>query len=268
MKAMEEQSRILGTLLEQEVASELITINAQLGEHTAAMQDNHTKVELMQISLSEAVAKIAETTLMEDTKKEVKKSIETMNEHAEVSTTAASSAPPEVPQELRTVARMGNIGAPANAEQIEARFAHIFENAGFDMNKIKFYSSLKSDGGNMAEIGFAEPMDLWDARSKIQRARLALPGGGGKPVWLNHKRTQKETAPRRITHRAFDKLAGSKASRRLADRLSKVPAEASILVDDEAIAYANGSQLFWTSVSENHFEAELKAMVKAFAELP
>lgn len=134
------------------------------------------------------------------------------------------------------------------------------------MSTVESWNATKAVNGNMSDEIFQRPED-WAARSLMSRANV-IETGNMRPVFINAKKTRRESGPARHTHRAFERLASSGLCRRWGDKLTKNPLTATILLEDRILGYSDGQVCTFTAFAVDKIDEALRRMTKLYAELP
>lgn len=270
-RMMEEQARVLGEHLHQEIQSSISQTNARVDNVDQEAWKLHDCVRAQAATIAQLQQKAADTDkALKDKADAIEQKLNNLSECSTASDAASTCGSTEIdtPFEQRTTGLCGNIGALASGPEIEARFSDIIQRVGLQPASMLSWNALKQQNGNMIEVFFTMPQELAKARSMMARAALTLQGGNGRPTWLNAKKTRRGGMPSRHTHHSYERLCQLPTARRYGDRLVKNAPAASISLDGEFIGYSDGAQWCWTARAEQAFDEEAHKMAKAFAELP
>lgn len=168
-----------------------------------------------------------------------------------------------IPYELRTVARIGNLGFETPSIEIETRAKSILSEAGITPDMYLGLSDVRQKG-SLAELAFHDPNNLQKARLAIHAMSKSFVDG--KFVWLDVKKTSQELKPTRIMHRITEYLEEVEKANGRNAVITKFPGDRKIKVDDNKEGSSYGGEWHWTHFVRQRYSIEELNEGKAYAE--
>ena len=168
------------------------------------------------------------------------------------------------PYELRTVARIGNLGWNTEPGVIRDRAAAILTDAGVPADSWSGLCSTSAKPGSSAELVFRDPSALQAARLKVKSLQRMIEGD--RVVWLDAKRDRSEMRPARLTHRAFEALQDLGAERIGDKPFVKNIKGKFITLSGRRIGFSLRGDWKWTPEAVEFFGRDILDIVTSYAE--
>ena len=170
------------------------------------------------------------------------------------SSTAGPAPLPAVPVELRTTFAMGNLGPPAEAEEIESRAKKVVS----DMRAqgVEGLRAYRRRNGNVCEVIVNYPANGAIIKTKVFNSRLNLGLAIGKSVWFDIAKTRDEMRPAILTHRGAAQLESLECSREDKIEVKKTIGSRQVHLGLMLAGWVSAGQWEWANFAKSRYNAE------------
>ena len=173
-----------------------------------------------------------------------------------------------VPWNLRTQARMGELGWDTPGPELVQRAKKALTDAGVsegDWQNMRPVVHARTQKGSAVELSFAEPSGLRTASNALKDKSFVLEGRE-KPVWLGPKKEQAELRPGRLTRRCFEHVQKVLEAKQSTHSVKKRMDAKWVEINDHVAAYVLNGRIEWTAHAAAILSDEERQVAKAFAE--
>ena len=181
--------------------------------------------------------------------------VEIQTTQKDITSSTAGPAPlPAVPVELRTTFAMGNLGPPAEAEEIETRARKVLS----DMRAqgVEGLRAYRRRNGNVCEVIVNYPANGAIIKTKVFNSRLNLGLAIGKSVWFDVAKTRDEMRPAILTHRGAAQLEALECSREDKIEVKKTIGSRQVHLGLMLAGWVSAGQWEWANFAKSRYNAE------------
>jgi hypothetical protein len=260
------------SLFGKHVSENLVTIEKDLNDKldtSIARQDEKLgKIDSLEIQVKQMQATISE---MQTENASFATKIDTASTAASAAIASQSSSTPQfahasTPYEMRTVARIGNLGWDTDEKILMERALELLGKANITQDMYTGLSASigRSGTGSAAELCFYQSQKLQTARMAIKALRCEF--SAGRVAWLDAKKERAEMKPARVVHRLADFLQDIENTREEKFEVEKVMNGKFVKINGQRVGFTLRGEWQWTAWACSRYSVETMEMAKAYAE--
>lgn len=228
--------------------------------------DNHeSRIQALEQRLENSSKKFEERWKAHETKVQ-KEAEERKREEERLRVDAGHQRAP--PPELRTMARMGNLGWDTPDTQLIERARTVLQTARVEESA---YTELvpatgRAGTGSSVQIAFVSAERLQRARMAVRAAGVSF--GGGRRAWLDVQKTRDELRPARAVHRIAECLEEFEAEKpeEQRARIVKEMATKSVRAEAQRMCIFRSNGVAWTPAGRDRYTEEQRDLAAGIAE--